>query len=103
MFTRWRQPTRAFSEEEDEEGVIPQTSLGEAAPEMEHKGARPADQRQEHDLACRPHWDETDRKQPTSTAAILTGERDGVPAITNFPPKLQSEVLALRKRLRFVK
>ncbi|CAM9509766.1 unnamed protein product [Lampetra planeri] len=52
MYTR--QLTRASSKEEDEEGVIPQTAPGEAAPEMDHEGFGPVEQRQERDLATPP-------------------------------------------------
>ncbi|CAM9522636.1 unnamed protein product [Lampetra planeri] len=53
MYTR-RQPTRASSEEEDEEVVIPKTAPGEAASETDREGFGPAEQRQERDHATLP-------------------------------------------------
>ncbi|CAM9571653.1 unnamed protein product [Lampetra planeri] len=52
MLTRWKQLIKSSSDEEEDDGVIPQTAPGAAAPEMEHEDLLPAEQGKIPDLAA---------------------------------------------------
>ncbi|CAM9300494.1 unnamed protein product [Lampetra fluviatilis] len=96
MYTRRRQPTRASLEEDDEDGVIPETAPGKAAPEKDREGFEPAEQHRERDLVMPPAAGR-DRQAHgqrladlLSAAAVLVGEMDE-PVERVGGPELQDE------------